>query len=75
MIKTSFFFEKWICQKTIIFYPLIRTRTFAYQGVRNASFSEGFAYKLNEWLFSNESNSSDHERVCTANLLYATAVT
>ena len=29
--------------------PLIRTRTCAYQGVRNGSFSESFAYILNEW--------------------------
>ena len=28
--------------------PLIRTRTCACQGVRNASFSENFAYVLNE---------------------------
>ena len=28
--------------------PLIRTRTCAYQGVRNGSFSESFAYILNE---------------------------
>ena len=32
-----------------ITYLLIRTRTFAYQGVRNVSFSENFAYLLNEW--------------------------
>ena len=29
--------------------PLIRTRTCAYQGVRNVNFSENFAYVLNEW--------------------------
>ena len=29
-------------QKTGIFYPLIRTRTSAYLGVRNVSFSENF---------------------------------
>ena len=39
-----FFFEK-----TNIFYPLISTRTCAYQEVRNISFSENFAYILNEW--------------------------
>ena len=37
--------------KTTISHPLIRTLTFAYQGVRNVSFSENFAYVLNEWSF------------------------
>ena len=32
--------------KTSISYPLIRTHTCAYQGVRNVSFSENFAYVL-----------------------------
>ena len=36
-------------RKTNISYILIRTRTYAYQGVRNSSFSENFAYVLNEW--------------------------
>ena len=36
-------------QKDNISYPLIRIRTCVYQGVRNVSFSEGFAYVLNEW--------------------------
>ena len=36
-----------IFQKTNISEPLIRTRTCAYQGVRNVSFSENFAYVLN----------------------------
>ena len=31
-------------RKTNIFYPLIRTRTCAYHGVRNVSFSEVFYY-------------------------------
>ena len=35
--------------KTIIYYSLIRTLTWAYQGVRNAGISEYFAYVLNEW--------------------------
>ena len=30
-------------------YPLIRTRTYAYQGVRIVSFSKNVAYVLNEW--------------------------
>ena len=34
-------------QKTDISYPLIRTRTCVYQGVRNVSFSENFACVLN----------------------------
>ena len=35
-------------RKTNISYPLIRSRTLVYQGVRNISFSENFAYVLNE---------------------------
>ena len=35
--------------KTNISDPLIHTRMCAYQGVRNVSFSENFAYVLNEW--------------------------
>ena len=34
--------------RTYISYPLIPTRTCGYQGVRNVSFSENFAYVLNE---------------------------
>ena len=34
--------------KTNISYPLICTCTCAYQGVKNNSFSENFAYVLNE---------------------------
>ena len=36
-----------IFRKTNISNPLIRTRTCAYQGVRNVSFSENFTYVLN----------------------------
>ena len=32
-------------------YTLIRTRTCAYQGLRNISFSENFAHVLSEWPF------------------------
>ena len=38
-----------IFRKTNISNPLIRTRTCAYQGVRNISFSENFSYVLNGW--------------------------
>ena len=34
--------------------PFICTRTCAFQGVRNVSFSETFAYLLNEWSHSND---------------------
>ena len=34
-------------KKTNISYSVIRIRTFAYQRVRNVSFSENFAYVLN----------------------------
>ena len=36
-------------QKTYISYRQIRKRTCAYQGLRNISFSENFAYVPNEW--------------------------
>ena len=36
-------------ETTNISKPLIRTRMCAYQGVRNVSFSENFAYVLNGW--------------------------
>ena len=36
-------------RKTNISYSLIRTRSCAYQGVRNISFSKNFAYVLNKW--------------------------
>ena len=36
-------------EKTDISNTLIRTRTCAYQGVRNVSFSENVAYVLNGW--------------------------
>ena len=35
-------------EKNKTFCPLIRTRTCAYQGVGNVSFSENFTYLLNE---------------------------
>ena len=38
-----------IFRKTNISNFLIRTRTCAYQGVRNVSFSENFTYALNGW--------------------------
>ena len=39
-----------IVEKSNIFYTLIRTRRYAYQGVRNVSFSENFAFVLNDLL-------------------------
>ena len=39
-----------ISRKTNISNPLIRMRSCAYQGVRNVSFSEDFAYVLNGWI-------------------------
>ena len=44
----SFISLQKIFQKTNISYPLIRTRTCAYQGVRDVSFSENFANVINE---------------------------
>ena len=43
LVRTQIFW------KTNISYLLIRTRMRAYQGARNFSFSENFAYALNEW--------------------------
>ena len=36
-------------RKTNISYPSISTRTCTCQGVKNVSFSENFAYRLNKW--------------------------
>ena len=36
-------------EKLTFLYPLIHTRTCAYQGVRNVSFSENFANVIDEW--------------------------
>ena len=36
-------------RKTNISYPVIRTRTCAYQGLSNVSFSRNFTYVLKEW--------------------------
>ena len=41
--------ERKIFRKTNISYSLVWTRTCAFQGARNDSFSENFAYALNEW--------------------------
>ena len=49
---SSIEYARKIFRKTNISYPLIRTRTCAYQGVRNVSFSENFAYVLNAWALS-----------------------
>ena len=38
-----------IFRKTNISNPLISTRTSAYQGDRNVTFAENFAYVLNGW--------------------------
>ena len=41
-------YECTIFQESKIFYPLISTRTCAYQGVTNTGLSENFVYILNE---------------------------
>ena len=43
------YYVRKIFRNTNISYHLIRTRTCAYQGVRNVSFSENFANVTNEW--------------------------
>ena len=53
-----------IFRKTIISCLLIRTRTCAYQGVKNVSFPENFAYALNESSLSKtESNESINDGI------------
>ena len=47
--ESSIKFVRKIFRKTNSSHPLIRTRTCTYQGGRNASFSENFAYVLNGW--------------------------
>ena len=50
-VSKRVFQENKACQifrKTNISYPLIRTRTFAYQGVRNVTFWGTFAFVLNK---------------------------
>ena len=39
-------------KKTNFSYPVIRTRAFAYKGLRNISFLENFTYVLNGWSFT-----------------------
>ena len=46
-LRLSIKYVRNIFRKTNISNPLIRTRTCAYQEVRNVSFSENFAYVLN----------------------------
>ena len=48
-LRSFIYYERKIFQKTNISYPLIGICTCAYQGVRNGSFSENFAYVLHEW--------------------------
>ena len=52
-----------IFRKTNISNPLIRTHTCAYQGIRNVSFSENFAYILNPedhgWMLDNDNDKLD----------------
>ena len=49
-VKGSFIkYVRKIFRRTNISNPLIRTRTCAYQGVRNVSFSKNFEYVPNGW--------------------------
>ena len=41
-------------KKLLFLTPMIRTRTYVYQEVRNVSFSRNFMYVLNEWFLNNE---------------------
>ena len=45
--ETSIKYVRKIFRKTNISNPVIRTRTYAYEAVRNVNFSENFAYVLN----------------------------
>ena len=44
---SSMYYVRKIFRKTNISYPLIRTPSCTYQGVRNVSFSENVPYVLN----------------------------
>lgn len=48
LVDYSFSYTYRISRETNIFYPLIRTHTFACHGVRNVMFSESLTYLLNE---------------------------
>ena len=48
ILISSISYVRKIFRKTNISYPLIRTRSCAYQEVRNVNFSENFAHVLNE---------------------------
>ena len=49
LLGSFIYYVRKISRKTKFFYRLVRTRSCAYQGVRNFSFSENFAYVINEW--------------------------
>ena len=53
-------------QKTSISDPSIRTRTCAYQRVKNISFSENFAYVLNGWTLTNNDEAEDFDNTFSA---------
>ena len=48
-MEPSIKYARKIFRKTNISNPLIHTHTYAYQGIRNVSFSENFVYVLNVW--------------------------
>ena len=52
-----------IFRKTNISNSVIRTRTCVYQGFRNVSFSENFAYVLNGWSYSNLAINLQHKQL------------
>ena len=54
------YFVRKIFRKSNISYPLVRTRTCAYQRVRNVSFSESFANVINEWSLGYYTDSNVH---------------
>ena len=47
LLQSTLKLETKIFRKANIYYPLIRKRTYAYQGIRCVSFSENFANALN----------------------------
>ena len=71
-IKYLFSHARKIFGKANISYPLIHTLTCVYQVVKNFSFSENFAYLLNEWSLRWYDCSSNVEIHFLSNIVWTT---
>ena len=70
--KYLFSHARKIFGKANISYPLIHTLTCVYHGVKNFSFSENFAYLLNEWSLRWYDCSSNVEIHFLSNIVWTT---